>query len=229
MFPVADVIPSERTPYVTIGLLVLNAVVFAGLQLAGDLRPRAIFALGLVPVFFSWPAVLTSLFLHAGWLPFLANTLFLWLFGGTVENRLGRTRYLACYLACGAAAGLAHVALDPYSSAPAIGAGGAISGVLGAYFVLYPQSRVLTAVFPIVFFDLVEVPATVYLGIWFLLRLVGDAADAPVALGSSIAGFAIGAAGGWIWRRIRDPWRRDPADRPRAPGLRGPGPREGRP
>ncbi len=207
MFPVADVIPSRTRPYVTIGLITLNAVAFAAEVLVGDRLPRAIFAFGLVPVFFSWPDVLSSMFLHAGWLHFLGNMLYLWIFGDTVEDRLGHLRYLVFYVACGVAGGLGHVAFNPYSSAPAIGASGAISGVMGAYFVLYPQSRVLTAVFLVVYLDLVEVPAITFLAIWMLLQLFSGvgaltaSTGGGVAIWSHVVGFAFGALGGWFWRK----------------------------
>ena len=189
MFPVADVIPSRSRPYVTIGLIALNAVAFAAELLAGDLLPRVLFALGLVPVFYSWTDVLSSMFLHSGWVHFLGNMLYLWIFGDTVEDRLG------------------HVAANPYSSTPVIGASGAVSGVLGAYFVLYPQSRILTAVFLVVVRDLVEVPAVAFLGIWLLLQAFSGAgaitapADGSAASWSHVVGFAVGAMGGWFWRR----------------------------
>jgi membrane associated rhomboid family serine protease len=212
MFPVADVIPSRTRPYVTIGLIALNAVVFLTELLLGDALPRAILARGLVPAFFSWPDILSSMFLHTGWLHFLGNMLYLWIFGDNVEDRLGRPRYLAFYIACGAAAALGHVAFNPGSATPAIGASGAISGVLGAYFVLYPRSRVLTAVFLIVVLDLVEVPALFFLGIWFLIQLFsgigsfGVHAEGGVAIWSHAIAFAVGALGGWVWRgRIRYP------------------------
>jgi membrane associated rhomboid family serine protease len=207
MFPVADVIPSRSRPYVTIGLIALNALAFAAELLAGDLLPRVLFALGLVPVFYSWTDVLSSMFLHSGWVHFLGNMLYLWIFGDTVEDRLGHLRYLVFYLACGVAGGLGHVAANPYSSTPVIGASGAVSGVLGAYFVLYPQSRILTAVFLVVVRDLVEVPAVAFLGIWLLLQAFSGAgaitapADGSAASWSHVVGFAVGAMGGWFWRR----------------------------
>jgi membrane associated rhomboid family serine protease len=206
MFPVADVIPSRSRPHVTIGLIALNAAVFLTELLLGDALPRVILALGLVPAFFSWPDVLSSMFLHTGWLHFLGNMLYLWIFGDNVEDRMGRGRYLALYLACGTAAALGHVAFDPASVTPTIGASGAISGVMGAYFVLYPRSRILTAVFLIVFFDLVEVPALFFLGIWFLMQLfsgigsIGAHAAGGVAIWAHVIGFAAGALGGWVWR-----------------------------
>jgi membrane associated rhomboid family serine protease len=214
MFPVADVIPSRTRPYVTIGLIALTALAFGAELLLGDLLPRVVFALGLVPIFFSFPDLLSSLFLHTGWLHVVGNMLYLWIFGDTVEDRLGHARFLTLYLACGAAAGLGHVAFDPSSSIPAIGASGAISGVLGAYFVLYPHSRILTAVYLIVFLDLVEIPAIVYLGIWFVLQVasgvgsIGLTADGGLAIWSDVVGFAAGAALGWLWRGNVDYWRR---------------------
>jgi len=212
MFPVADVIPSRRRPYVTIGLIALNTLAFTAELLVGDLLPRAMFALGLVPVFFSWPDLLSSQFLHTGWLHFLGNMLYLWVFGDNVEGRLGHVRYLAFYLACGVAGGLAHVAFNPYSSTPVIGASGAISGVMGAYFVLYPHSRILTAVVLIVFLDLVEVPAVAFLGIWVLIQALSGAgalttyAEGGLAVWPQIAGFAAGALVGLVVRRLRIPY-----------------------
>ena len=207
MFPVADVIPSRTRPYVTIGLIALNTFAFVAELLLGDLLPRVVFALGLVSAFFSWPAVLSSMFLHAGWVHFLGNMLYLWIFGDNVEDRFGHARFLALFIVCGAVAALGHVAFNPYSTTPAIGASGAVSGVIGAYFVLYPRSRVLTAVFLIVFLDLVEVPAIFYLGLWVLLQLfsgvgsLGVYANGGDAFWTPVIGFAAGAAGGWLGRR----------------------------
>ncbi len=206
MFPVADVIPSRSRPYVTIGLIGVNTAAFVVELLLDDALPGAIFTFGLVPAAFSWPDILSSMFLHAGWLPFLGNMLYLWIFGDNVEDRIGRLRYLMFYLACGTAAALGHVAFEPRSVTPAIGASGAISGVMGAYFLMYPRSRVLTAVFPIVFLDLIEVPAVFFLGAWLLLQLfsgvgsIGAYAEGGVAIWAHVIGFATGALGGWMWR-----------------------------
>jgi membrane associated rhomboid family serine protease len=212
MFPVADVIPSRARPRVTIGLIALHVVVFAGELFAGDLLPRATFSLGLVPTFFSWPSLLSSLLLHAGWVHLLGNLVYLWIFGPAVEDRLGAGRYLALYFGCGVASGLGHVAIDPHASAPLVGASGAISGVLGAHVALYPESRILTAIVPIALVDLVEVPIGAYLVIWVALQMfsgVGALAanvSEGVPLWSPAAGFAAGAAAGWFWRR-RIPYR----------------------
>lgn len=212
MFPVADVIPSRTRPRATIGLIAVHVLVFAGELAAGDILPRVTFALGVVPAFFAWPSVLPSLLLHAGWIHLLGNMIFLWLFGPAVEDRLGGVRYLALYVGAGIAAGLGHVAIDPTASAPLVGASGAISGVLGAHVVLYPESRILTAIVPIVSVDLVEVPIGAYLVIWVVLQMISGvgALTANVAGGvplwSPAVGFAAGAAGGWFWRE-RIPYR----------------------
>src|SRR5262245_13620143 len=187
MFPVSDVIPSRTTPYVTIGLIALNAIAFLfELQLTDTGLHRLVANYGVVPAFFTWPDVVTSMFLHAGWLHFLGNMLYLWIFGDNVEDRLGHMRYLALYLVCGSAASLAQAANHPESTLPMVGASGAIAGVMGAYFVLYPQSRVLTAVFIVIFMDLIEIPAIYFLGIWFLMQLFSGVGS--IGVGAADAG-----------------------------------------
>ena len=208
MFPVSDVIPSKTTPFVTIGLIVLNALVFLyEVQLT---RPELqLFAelYGVVPANFTWSSVLTSMFLHEGWLHLFGNMLYLWIFGDNVEDRLGHVGYLLFYLACGAAAALGQVAVSVDSVIPMIGASGAIAGLMGAYFVLYPHSRVLTVVFLIFFMDMIEIPAIFFLGIWFVKELfsgVGSlgasAVNGGVAVWAHVVGFAIGAVTGLFWR-----------------------------
>jgi membrane associated rhomboid family serine protease len=211
MFPVSDVIPSRTTPVVTIALIVVNAAVFVYELLLNDVALQRLFnTFGVVPALFAWPAVLTSLFLHAGWVHVGGNMLYLWIFGDNVEDALGRAKYLAFYVGCGIAAALAQAAAQPDSPVPMIGASGAVAGVMGAYFVLYPQSRVLTAVFLVLFLDLIEIPAIFFLGIWFLMQLfsgVGtigaNAADGGTAFWAHVAGFGAGAAVGGIWRLRR--------------------------
>ena len=206
MFPVSDVIPSRTTPVVTISLIAFNAIAFVIELFAGADRPRLIGTFGLIPAFFSWAAVVTSMFLHAGWLHFLGNMLFLWIFGDNVEDRLGHGRYALFYMFCGTTAALGHVVFNPYSTVPTIGASGAVSGVMGAYFVFYPHSRVLTAVFLIVIVDLVEVPAVFFLGVWFLMQLIsgvgtiGVRAEGGVAFWAHVIGFAFGALAAIGWR-----------------------------
>ena len=220
MFPLSDVIPSRTTPVVTVSLIALNALVFL-FELTLSDRELQLFALsyGVVPADFTWPSIVTSMFMHGGWLHFLGNMLYLWIFGDNVEDRLGHLRYLLFYLFCGAAAALGQTAIEPYSAVPMIGASGAIAGVMGAYFVLFPHSRVLTAVFIFIFFDVVEIPAIFFLGIWFLMQffsgvgsLGADAAHGGVAFWAHIAGFFVGGVAGLLWRGIeanrRPQWQR---------------------
>ena len=219
MFPLSDVIPSRTTPYVTVTLIALNALAFLyELQLNELDLQLFVEVFGVVPAAFSWPTVVTSMFLHGGWMHFLGNMLYLWIFGDNVEDRLGHSTYLALYLAFGGVAALGQVAVHPTSVIPMIGASGAIAGVMGAYFVLYPRSRVLTVVFIIFFIDLIEIPAIFFLGVWFLMQLsngvVGSlgsqVADGGVAFWAHVAGFAAGVLTGVLWRmrevRLRSYW-----------------------
>jgi rhomboid family protein len=218
MFPVADVIPSRTRPSVTIAIITLNALVFLFELTLSDPQLQ-LFAqtYGVVPAAFSWASVVTSMFLHGGWLHFLGNMLYLWIFGDNVEDRLGHGRYLIFYLLCGAAAALGQTALQPYSPLPMVGASGAIAGIMGAYFVLFPHSRVITAVFIVFFFDLIEVPAIFFLGIWFVMQffsgvgsLGSEAAEGGVAFWAHVAGFAVGALGGVLWRGMESARRPQP-------------------
>lgn len=219
MFPVSDVIPSRTTPYVTIGLIALNtAAFFYEFRMAPGELQALVETHGVVPSALAWPSLVTGLFLHAGWVHFLGNMLYLWIFGDNVEDRLGHLRYLLFYVGCGVAAAFGHVGVHPASDIPLIGASGAIAGVMGAYFVLYPRSRVLTAVFLVVFLDLIEIPAIYFLGIWFLMQLfsgVGsigaDIADGAIAVWAHVTGFAAGAVvGGLVRTRARGYWRASP-------------------
>jgi membrane associated rhomboid family serine protease len=170
MFPVADVIPSRTRPYVTIALISLNTLAFIGELLLGDRLPRVVFELGLVPAFFSWPDLLSSMFLHAGWLHFLGNMLYLWIFGDNIERAMGTARFLVFYFACGIVAGLAHIAFSAGSTIPSVGASGAISGVLGGYLLLFPNNRVRVLTRG----GIASVPALVVLGFWIVIQLVSQ-------------------------------------------------------
>ena len=216
MFPVSDVIPSRTTPLVTIGLIALNALVFLYQVSLGPEQLRVFMAsYAVVPAWFSLLTLITSQFLHGGWMHIIGNMLYLWIFGDNVEDRLGHVRYLVFYLAAGAAAGLLQVVFNPSSAVPMVGASGAIAGVMGAYFVLYPQSRVLTAVFIFIFFDLVEIPAIFFLGIWFLMQLlsgvgslgVRSAEGGGTAFWAHVGGFAVGALVGLMLRRRDRRWK----------------------
>ena len=216
MFPVSDVIPSRTVPFVTIGLIVLNSLIFLYQVTLGPAALNAFMAsYAVIPAWFWWPSLLTSQFLHAGWMHVIGNMLYLWIFGDNVEDRLGHLPFLIFYLGAGAAAGLLQVVFNPFSGIPMVGASGAIAGVMGAYFVLYPQSRVLTAIFILFFFDLVEIPAVFFLGVWFLMQLLSgvgslgasNAAGGGVAFWAHVGGFVIGVAIGVVLR-ARDRRRR---------------------
>ena len=211
MIPIRDVIPSRTVPFVTIGLIVLNTLVFFDeLTLSPGKLSEFMLVYGVVPSAFNWTSVLTSMFLHGGWLHVLGNMLYLWIFGDNVEDRLGHGRYLVFYLICGAAAAVAQVASSPNSGIPTVGASGAIAGVMGAYFVLYPHSRVLTLIPIFLIMELIEVPAIAFLGIWFLMQLfsgVGSIARTTgsngggIAFWAHIAGFLAGIVGVFVFRK----------------------------
>ena len=212
MIPLRDVIPSRTTPYVTVGLIVLNAMVFVyELTLDDALLEEFVLYFGLIPAAFGWVPMITSMFVHGGVLHFGGNMLFLWIFGDNVEDRMGHGRFLVFYLLCGIAAALAQTAMRPDSVVPMVGASGAIAGVMGAYFVLYPHSRIVTLVPIFVFIQIMEVPAIVFLGIWFVLQFIsgvgsiaattGGEPMGGVAFWAHIAGFVAGLAGVVVFRR----------------------------
>lgn len=210
MIPLRDTIPSRRWPVVNTALIVLNVLVFLfETSLSDRLLENFIFSYGLVPVEFwagagltRWLPVFSSMFLHGGWFHLLSNMLALYIFGDNVEDRMGHGRYLIFYLLGGLLAALAHAWAYPNSALPTVGASGAISAVLGAYLILYPWSRVLTLIPLFIFVQVVEIPALIYLGFWFLLQLFNGAfalsADTfqggGVAWWAHIGGFVAGAA-----------------------------------
>jgi membrane associated rhomboid family serine protease len=210
MIPLRDVIPSRTTPYVTIGIIVLNALMFLWELSVGSQIDQFLFTFGLIPADFMWSRVLTSMFVHGGWLHVGGNMLYLWIFGDNVEDRVGHGRFIVFYLLCGIAAALAQTAMAPDSPVPMVGASGAIAGVMGAYFVLYPRSRIVTLVPLFVFVQIMEVPAILFLGIWFIKQFIsGVGSIATVAARNSggvafwahVAGFVAGVAGVMVFRR----------------------------
>src|SRR5688572_2467276 len=188
MIPLRDVIPSRTTPFVTIALIAANAIVFLFELSLGRNVDQFILDFGLVPAEFTWVGVLTSMFLHGGLLHFGGNMLYLWIFGDNVEDRMGHGRFLVFYLLCGVAAALAQTIAVPDSVVPMVGASGAIAGVMGAYFVLYPRSRIVTLVPIFLFIQIIEVPAIFFLGFWFLLQLVSGVGSMATATGGEPAG-----------------------------------------
>src|SRR6202521_3270189 len=147
MIPLRDVIPSRTVPFVTITIIVLNAAAWM-LEISMPSRDLNEFLAvwGVVPAMLNPATLFTSMFLHGSWSHILGNMWYLWIFGDNVEDRVGHGRFIAFYLLCGIAAAFGQIAMEPNSTLPTIGASGAIAGVMGAYFVLYPQSRVLTLV-----------------------------------------------------------------------------------
>lgn len=181
MIPIQDTIQSRSMPLVTWGIIILNSIVFLyELSLPPEQLEALIAALGMVPARLSVDAdaywtLLTSMFLHGGWVHIIGNMWVLYLFGDAVEDRMGPARYLVFYLLCGLAAGLTHYFTNSASTMPSVGASGAIAGVMGAYFVMFPMARVITLV-PIFFFPFFfEFPAVVFLGIWFASQLFNGA------------------------------------------------------
>lgn len=201
MIPIRDTIPSRSTPVVTWTLIAINtAVFFYEISLNPIELEQLFYQFGFVPARYShpdwallaglsphdyWP-FLTSMFLHGGWLHLIGNMWALWIFGDNVEDQMGPARYLSFYLLTGLAGGLAHGYLNIDSTLPTVGASGAIAGVLGAYFILFPYSRVIV-LFPIFFIPFFfELPAGFYLLFWYLTQLFGG----------TLAGVAPGGVGG---------------------------------
>ncbi len=215
MIPLRDTIPSRRTAWVTRALLVLNVAAFAIELRQGVRLDGFIYRFGVVPAhwfvssasdFLDWPrlflSLVTSQFLHGGFLHLGSNMLYLWIFADNVEDRLGHARFLALYLLSGVAAAVTQVLLSPHSSIPMVGASGAIAGVLGAYLLMFPSARILTLVPLGLFWDTIEVPAALFLGFWFLLQwiegltTIGQVADVGgVAFWAHIGGFVFGMLG----------------------------------
>jgi len=191
MIPIRDDRPSFTTPFINYLLIALNTLVFLYEVLLGP-RTREVFvyqfgveplrvlaALGLANVHVPDPSalpLLTSMFLHASWLHLIGNMWVLWIFGDNIEDYLGHFGYLIFYLVSGLAASVLHIALNPASNIPSVGASGAIAGVMGAYFLLFPSARVLTLVPLIIFFTFIWLPAWIVLGYWFVLQFLSGAA-----------------------------------------------------
>ena len=227
MIPYRDENPTDLTPAVTVGIIIVNAVVWLLVQ-GGGMSPehlvRSVCELGLIPgeVLRSvppgtavplgpgmrcvitaqpdWWTVVTSMFLHSGWLHIIGNMWFLWVFGNNIEDSMGHGRFVVFYLLCGVAAAATQMVSDPASPVPMVGASGAISGVMGAYILLYPRVRVHTIVWLGFFVTTVALPAYVMLGYWFVLQLVLGAAgtlshaQGGVAVWAHVGGFVAGMA-----------------------------------
>ena len=240
MFPLKDDVPGRTTPFVTVGLIALNVVVFLyqiSLGIEGSRPGQATLELiqefGLTPCRLTgycvdpsaglpsaWVTILTSMFLHGGLFHVGGNMLYLWIFGDNVEDTLGHGRFLVFYLLSGIAAALVQTMVSPASKIPMLGASGAVSGVLGAYLLLFPHARVLTLLIFGFFFRMVHIPAVIVLGFWIVVQFVngfltvtvsavrGESAGGGVAWFAHIGGFVAGMALLFVLRPRRDP--RDP-------------------
>ncbi len=214
MLPLRDVIPSRTTPYLTVTIIVLNAMAwFYELSLPTRVLPAFLREYGVVPASFSAPTLVSSMFLHGSWSHVIGNMWYLWIFGDNVEDRMGHGRFVVFYLLCGFVAAFGQMAMTPQSTLPTIGASGAIAGIMGAYFVLYPRSRVLTLIPLIIFWDVIELPAIFLLGFWFLMQLFSAGAIAAtshsqsggVAFMAHVAGFVAGLIGVFVFRKRQRP------------------------
>jgi membrane associated rhomboid family serine protease len=217
MIPIRDDQPRFSTPYVNYFLIGLNVLVFLMELMVGAQSERALngflFQFGVVPrhvtglltgtpVFNPVAAILpmfTSMFLHGSWLHIIGNMWVLYIFGDNIEDYLGHFKYIVFYLISGLAAGFAHTLLNPASNVPSVGASGAIAGVMGAYFVLYPRARVLTIVPLIIFFTFWWLPAWIVLGYWFLIQFLSGTATSIAYSAQTTGGIAFWAhVGGFV-------------------------------
>ena len=241
MIPLHDDNRTRRFPAVTAALIAANVAVFVvqlllprwGITLHGwysllGARPFELTRHVDLPPFawFPWPAtLLTSLFVHGGWLHLIFNMLYLWIFGASVEDAMTRPRFVVFYLACGMLATATQVLVAPASEVPLIGASGAIAGVLGGYLVLFPRQRVLTVIPMIVVWPVFELPAWILLVIWFVLQGVGGvqsyrSGQAGVAFFAHLGGFVAGVVLVLLFARRRGSVRGRGGVRRRAAGAR---------
>lgn len=219
MIPIKDNIPSRTFPFVTLSLIAVNIMVFVyQITLGMDGVERFIYSTAAIPVeimtledigpvaIVPLPFTLvTAMFVHGGLLHVGGNMLFLWIFGDNIEDRFGHAVFLLFYIAAGVVASFAHILLDPGSTMPMVGASGAIAGVLGAYFLLFPRAQVHTLVILPLYISMVSLPAVMFLGFWFLLQVLNSGASSSggVAWYAHIGGFAAGVAGALAYRSLK--------------------------
>ena len=224
MIPIKDEIRTQRFAVVNYGLILLNLLVFVVMLMQGANLDAFVARYAMIPKQISTGLdsgdllrILTSMFMHGGWMHLIGNMLYLWIFGDNVEDALGHFGYLVFYLMAGFLAAFAHYYFNPQSIVPTVGASGAIAGVLGAYLVFYPSSRIYTFI-PIGFFSrLTLVPSFVVLGLWFVLQLfngflsIGAADQSGVAFWAHVGGFVFGLLVGLLFKskaRTLSPVRR---------------------
>ena len=222
MFPLRDENPTELTPIVTVVIIAINVVVWLLIQQGGmgDGFLQSLCTFGAIPADITgnlvagqplelgpesvcrigglgWITIVTSMFMHGGWMHLIGNMWFMWVFGNNIEDSMGHVRFTIFYLLCGVVASVAHIATDPGSAIPTVGASGAISGVMGAYLILYPRVRVFTLFFFIIIIRVIQLPAWGLLIYWFVLQLFSGvseigASGGGVAFWAHIGGFVAG-------------------------------------
>lgn len=203
MFPIRDHNPSGRRPYVVYALMAANILAFLGyLGLTGDVRALNQFYMefGIVPARISqgsgYETLITSIFIHGGFMHLAGNMLFLWIFGDNLEDEMGHLPFLAFYMVAGLGAGLLHVISAPWSQVPTVGASGAIAGVMGGYLLLFPKAKVDILLIFIVFFRIIPIPAWLMLGLWLGVQFLGGLGSDPntggVAYWAHAGGFVVG-------------------------------------
>jgi membrane associated rhomboid family serine protease len=236
MIPLKDDVPSKSFPLVTVALIVANVLVFLYEFSLGPHLESFIRSWGATPAFFAqmlggtevvnplgdpvrplvppFLTLFTSMFLHGGWMHLIGNMWYLWIFGDNVEDAMGKFRFIVFYLLTGLVAGLAQIFISPHSTIPALGASGAIAGVLGAYLILYPKARVLTIIPLGWYIQTVRLPALLVLGLWFVIQLFYGLASLPgagqtggVAFFAHIGGFVAGLVLVKLFQKRNRPFR----------------------
>ena len=202
MIPLKDNVPAKTFCIFNIALILSNITVYLFmLSLSSKGYIAFIMEYGFIPANISLPNLFSAMFIHGGFMHLLGNMLFLWIFGDNVEDRLGHLSFIIMYLTAGVVATLTHAVLDLNSNLPLIGASGAISGVIGSYFVLYPRAKILTLVPLGLFITVVALPAYIFIGIWFIIQLIygffslGVISEGGVAWWAHVGGFVVG----YIW------------------------------
>jgi membrane associated rhomboid family serine protease len=223
VFPLYDENPTRITPYITYGLIGMNVLVFfhevslSNAQIEQFFQLYAVIPRELTNNFAAeWTTLFTSQFLHGGWWHLISNMLYLWIFGNNIEDRLGHFKYLIFYLSCGALAALCQWVIGINSGIPSLGASGAIAGILGAYIIRFPDTRVLSLIFLGFFFTTVRIPAVVVIGLFFVQNVISGLANLQAAANMSVetGGVAYWAhIGGFVFGVILGPllglFRRD--------------------
>jgi hypothetical protein len=218
MIPLRDETPTHRTPIINYLFIALNVIVFIFQIMLGSENQSIVYQFALIPAQFTSGIgigditdIFTSMFMHGGIAHIGGNMLYLWIFGDNVEDRMGHGRYILFYIIGGVVASLAHIFTNPNSQIPTVGASGAIAAVLGAYLIMYPQSRVLTLI-PLGFFmRLTMLPAAIVLGLWFVLQLfqgvltLGGPDVGGVAFWAHIGGFVAGVVLAKLFAKPRQP------------------------